>query len=128
MSNDVNINIGDIVNIKNIKTSNTFDNKNYVVMIIKKNNPDELYTYTNFTLIDLEWGNILTNVKQWNHHYGLEYQVRLANKNDITWKEWMYSKLCIMWMYSSHDNLELINENEESNNNTSSRMFLSRSF
>ena len=39
MSNDVNINIGDIVNIKNIKTSNTFDTTNYVVMIIKKNNP-----------------------------------------------------------------------------------------
>lgn len=128
MSNDVNINIGDIVNIKNINISNTFDNTNYVVMIIKKNNPDELFTYTKFTLINLKWGNIVTNVKQWNHQYGLEYQVRLANKNDITWKEWTYSKLCIMWMYSSYDNLELVNENEESSDNTSSRMFLSRSF
>lgn len=127
MSNDVNINIGDIVNIKNVKTSNTFNTTNYVVMIIKKNNPHELFTYTNFTLIDLEWGNILTNVKQWNHHYGLEYQVKLANKNDITWKEWIYSKLCIMWMYSSHDNHELLNENE-SGDNTSSNMFLSTSF
>ena len=128
MSNDVNIDIGDIVNIKNIKTSNIFDNTNYVVMIIKKNNPDELFTYTKFTLINLRWGNIVTNIKQWNHQYGLEYQVRLANKNDITWKEWAYSKLCIMWMYSSHDNIELLDENEEPNNNTSSRMFLSRSF
>ena len=128
MSNDVNINIGDIVNIKNIKTSNTFDTTNYVVMIIEKNNPDELFTYTKFTLINLQWGNVLTNIKQWNHQLGLEYQVKLADKDNITWKEWGYSKLCLMWMYSSYDNLELINENEESNNNTPSRMFLSTSF